>query len=105
MTEFQNRSAARQSVDVAIDTVRWAMMATACSLLTFLLAFTAEHTVMADEPHGAGLYVAVGYGGRRMASTDGIHWEHNTHWVEQGQPDALPECWTDEWPRRKARVE
>ncbi|GAB4454027.1 MAG: hypothetical protein OHK0029_08010 [Armatimonadaceae bacterium] len=35
----------------------------------------------------SGMYVAVGYGGRRIASPDGIHWKHRTDWAENGKDD------------------
>lgn len=35
-----------------------------------------------------GLYVAVGYGGRRMSSRDGVAWEHVEQWAENGGDDS-----------------
>jgi hypothetical protein len=52
-----------------------------CSLATLLLAVP---TCLAGlpSPSEQGLFVAVGYGGRRMASHDGIHWENDQRWSE-----------------------
>ncbi|QDT38641.1 hypothetical protein [Stratiformator vulcanicus] len=35
-----------------------------------------------------GLFVAVGYGGRRMSSNDGIHWENIQEWKAEGGDDS-----------------
>src|SRR4051812_39139652 len=37
---------------------------------------------------GDGLYVAVGYGGRRMTSRDGKTWENVQQWVDEGKDDS-----------------
>ncbi len=37
---------------------------------------------------GDGLYVAVGYGGRRMTSRDGLTWENVQQWAEKGADDS-----------------
>ena len=53
--------------------------------LTFLiLCGAAPDSAPSTDP----LYVAVGYGGRRMSSRDGIHWEHVQHWAVDGGDDA-----------------
>ncbi len=36
---------------------------------------------------GKGIFVAAGYGGRRMSSRDGIHWENVQQWAEMGDGD------------------
>ncbi len=36
---------------------------------------------------GKGLFVAVGYGGRRMSSHDGLTWENDTEWAADGGDD------------------
>ena len=36
---------------------------------------------------GGNVFVAVGYGGRRMSSVDGKTWENETQWVENGGDD------------------
>ena len=35
----------------------------------------------------SGIFVAVGYGGRRKSSEDGIHWQNDTEWAEEGGDD------------------
>jgi hypothetical protein len=52
------------------------------SLLPLLLVATASAGIAAD-----GLYVAVGYGGRRMTSRDGQTWENVTQWADKGADD------------------
>lgn len=37
---------------------------------------------------GGGLYVAVGYGGRRMSSRDGVTWENVEQWADAGGDDS-----------------
>jgi hypothetical protein len=37
---------------------------------------------------GEGIYVAVGYGGRRMTSRDGKTWENVQQWSEEGKDDS-----------------
>lgn len=49
-------------------------------LLAALCAFAAE--TQAEE-----LFVAVGYGGRRMVSTDGLKWEITAEWAQPGGDD------------------
>lgn len=36
---------------------------------------------------GEDLFVAVGYGGRRMSSTDGLHWQHEQRWSDEAKDD------------------
>lgn len=52
-------------------------------LILSLLLFSTVITTAAD-----GLYVAVGYGGRRMTSRDGITWENVQQWAEEGKDDS-----------------
>jgi hypothetical protein len=47
-------------------------------LYSGLPAFAAEQTE---------LFVAVGYGGRRMASADGITWQHEQRWSDEAKDD------------------
>src|ERR1700678_4340614 len=48
-----------------------------------VLAFSAPNA-LAEPPSASerGLFVAVGYGGRRIASHDGIHWENDQRWSD-----------------------
>lgn len=41
----------------------------------------------AEPPAADGLYVSVGYGGRRVSSQDGVTWENDTEFVENGGDD------------------
>lgn len=34
-----------------------------------------------------GIFVAVGYGGRRKSSEDSVHWQHDTEWAADGGDD------------------
>jgi hypothetical protein len=52
------------------------------SLLPLFLVATASIGLGAD-----GIYVAVGYGGRRMTSRDGQTWENVTQWADKGADD------------------
>ena len=52
------------------------------SLIPLLLAATTSASIAAD-----GLYVAVGYGGRRMTSRDGKTWENVQQWADKGADD------------------
>ncbi|MEY4485015.1 MAG: hypothetical protein RL693_2467 [Verrucomicrobiota bacterium] len=52
-------------------------------LITTLLLLSTFIVCAAD-----GLYVAVGYGGRRMTSKDGIHWENIQQWADVGKDDS-----------------
>lgn len=45
-------------------------------------------SVMASSAVAAEEWVAVGYGGRRMISTDGLRWEITAEWAENGGDDA-----------------
>lgn len=38
------------------------------------------------------LYVAVGYGGRRVSSHDGVHWENDQEFINKGQDDEFLLC-------------
>ncbi len=42
----------------------------------------------ASKEAPAGIFVAVGYGGRRMSSRDGIHWENVQQWVNKAEDDS-----------------
>lgn len=52
-------------------------------ILSTLIAITGTAAVAAD-----GLYVAVGYGGRRMSSKDGVTWENVQQWSDKSADDA-----------------
>ncbi len=52
-------------------------------LLAASLALPVCHASAAD-----GIFVAVGYGGRRMASRDGQTWEHVQQWADKGADDS-----------------
>jgi hypothetical protein len=41
----------------------------------------------AEGAEGADLFLAVGYGGRRMVSTDGLNWEITAEWAQPGGDD------------------
>jgi hypothetical protein len=51
------------------------------ALVAVLLAITACHTIAGD----AGRFVAVGYGGRRIASRDGVAWEYDQRWSAEAK--------------------
>ena len=55
-------------------------------LIAVLVAVVVAPLVRAEDSRTAvsGTFVAVGYGGRRMSSTDGIHWENVQQWEEKG---------------------
>ncbi len=48
--------------------------------LSVLLALLSALPASAEEP--AGLFVAVGYGGRRISSHDGLAWENDQRWSD-----------------------
>ena len=52
----------------------------------FALALTLAPTLLAAKaaPMPKGVYVAVGYGGRRLRSTDGVTWEIAAEWAVNG---------------------
>jgi hypothetical protein len=60
-------------------------------LPTALAALLAAVIVGGDLPAFAAeqpeLFVAVGYGGRRMSSTDGVTWQHEQRWSDEAQDD------------------
>jgi hypothetical protein len=43
--------------------------------------------VLADASAEPGMFVAVGYGGRRMTSTDGMVWENDQRWSDEAKDD------------------
>jgi hypothetical protein len=51
-------------------------------LLAFLLLIPGGELLAAD-----GLFVAVGYGGRRASSADGITWQHEQRWSDEAKDD------------------
>ncbi len=59
-----------------------------------LVVLIAATTFAADAPEpckptdGTGVYVAVGYGGRRMSSRDGVTWENVQQWADKGDDDS-----------------
>lgn len=57
------------------------------SIVGMLLAclLTASPTQLQAEE---GVWVAVGYGGRRMVSKDGLHWEITAEWAQPGGDDS-----------------
>src|SRR5271165_2966513 len=59
--------------------------------LLALLGFSLD--AVADEPapvkeNRPGIFVAVGYGGRRMSSRDGITWQNVLQWADKGADDS-----------------
>ncbi len=54
--------------------------------MKIILSFLLLSTVFATAAEG--LYVAVGYGGRRMSSKDGITWDNVQQWAEEGKDDS-----------------
>ncbi|MES2570505.1 MAG: hypothetical protein V4710_10690 [Verrucomicrobiota bacterium] len=54
-------------------------------LLSLLLAGLCSTPLLAAEP--TGLFVAVGYGGRRITSRDGWTWENDQRWSDQARDD------------------
>ena len=57
-------------------------MKTPLIFLAASLSFPVCHALGDD-----GIFVAVGYGGRRMASRDGQTWEHIQQWADKGADD------------------
>ncbi len=54
-----------------------------------LAALAALPPASADPPKKAdGVFVAVGYGGRRLVSADGVKWEVTAEWSEKGGDDS-----------------
>lgn len=53
-----------------------------------LLIVLAELFALQTATSGADHWVAVGYGGRRMVSTDGIKWDITAQWAEKGGDDS-----------------
>jgi hypothetical protein len=62
------------------------MWQTRRSFLALPLALSLASRLRAD-PKKSGVYVAVGYGGRRLRSTDGVNWEIAADWTENGGDD------------------
>ncbi|HWE02972.1 MAG TPA: hypothetical protein VG326_11245 [Tepidisphaeraceae bacterium] len=57
--------------------------------LTMIAFFSA--VVVGDTPASSvrpGVFVAVGYGGRRMSSRDGMTWQNVQQWVDKGEDDS-----------------
>lgn len=59
-------------------------------IISFIVIFGT--LVVADEPSPAksarqGIFVAVGYGGRRMTSRDGLTWQNVQQWAQKGADD------------------
>lgn len=68
---------------------RYSILATLVSAAFLGITFSAG----AAEPAPAkdarpGLFVAVGYGGRRMSSLDGITWQNVQQWAQKGEDDS-----------------
>jgi len=63
------------------------MLPTRRSFLAALpLTLSLPYTLWA-APEKTGVYVAVGYGGRRLRSTDGVNWDLAAEWSEKGGDD------------------
>lgn len=54
-------------------------------MLRFASAFLALALLTGDVLAEAGLFVAVGYGGRRMTSRDGVTWENDQRWSDEAK--------------------
>ena len=50
--------------------------------LAVLTSLPCSLPVRADD-----LFVAVGYGGRRISSPDGVHWQHEQRWSDEAKDD------------------
>ena len=59
--------------------------ATVSTMLRFLLVGLLALSASGAEP--AGLFVAVGYGGRRISSADGVRWENDQRWADESKDD------------------
>ncbi len=60
-------------------------------VFALLACLVGSPPVSAEQPttNAAGqIFVAVGYGGRRMSSTDGIHWQNVQQWADKGADDS-----------------
>lgn len=55
------------------------------ALLIAIAALNFTSPALADSD---GVYVAVGYGGRRMSSRDGVTWENVQQWADKGADDS-----------------
>lgn len=64
--------------------MRWARAAGSVLLFAALLSMPR----LGAQPASSGVYVAVGYGGRRMTSRDGRNWENVQQWAEKGADDS-----------------
>jgi hypothetical protein len=53
------------------------------ALILFQLVGLGSHPLIAEE-----IWVAVGYGGRRMVSTDGVTWKITGEWAQPGKDDS-----------------
>ncbi len=62
-------------------------MASRLFILSLALLFLSFHSIPAQEESGNEIFVAVGYGGRRMISTDGKNWEITAEWAQPGRDD------------------
>ena len=71
-------------------TFRWVPFCSTFFLLCFIQIVSAVAADSDSKPvpnGGAGLFVAVGYGGRRISSRDGIAWENDQQWSEKAADD------------------
>lgn len=56
-------------------------------LLVFLCFALVLSILVSVTNASDGLFVAVGYGGRRISSTDGAHWENDQRWSDESKDD------------------
>jgi hypothetical protein len=56
-------------------------------LLLFMAFCTALPCPAQNTSAGKELFVAVGYGGRRMSSPDGVQWQHEQRWSDEAKDD------------------
>lgn len=56
-------------------------------IATLFLALAAIFILAPLRAHAGDLFVAVGYGGRRISSTDGVRWENDQRWSDEAKDD------------------
>src|SRR5208337_3583632 len=66
---------------------RFSMLPTRRSILAALPLTLSLPYPLRAAPEKTGVYVAVGYGGRRLRSTDGMNWDIAAEWSEKGGDD------------------
>jgi hypothetical protein len=72
--------------DLHSSLTRPPVLPTRRTFLALSLALSLPSSLRA-APKKTGVYVAVGYGGRRLRSTDGVNWDIVAEWTEKGGDD------------------